>query len=446
MNSLSLNFDWLTSGNDSPEIQQTMGMFGLRVVDISLTQNEDTFSKTIRDTVLVSAYPLAAWIASSWWRLIFEPLPPTNAKPSVNWRMAHELTAANQGFIWPRVILASDTELMQIWSTPSKAVEQQSVRYINGLEGSCPINLHEFELKAEKFIETVLSRLNATGVRDTPLANLWQELQEERSDAYSSQYRRCEAELGFDPDECPESLVEDTLNLAKQIGSKTLSELAPACSKDLSEAQPLSEILKQIQSSGLKGNPDISIDDSVNPDTPQAPWQRGNKVASLLRDAIDIRENSVPDDTLYDLLGLKKSEYEAWTPTHRQRQHISVAVPLKENRFNFHPRKKHPIAKRFELARLIGDYLFYGNRGESWLTSTDLRTSRQKYQRAFAAEFLCPLSSLQDYLDNDYSESAIEDAGDYFQVSSQTVESILANNGLISSPQSVSDLEASLPY
>ncbi|MEQ9668759.1 ImmA/IrrE family metallo-endopeptidase [Coleofasciculus sp. G2-EDA-02] len=426
------------------EIQQTMGMFGLRVGDISLTQNEDTFSKTIRDTVFVSAYPLAAWIASSWWRLIFEPLPPTKAKPSVDWRMAHELTAANQGFIWPRLILASDTELIQIWSTPSKAVDQQSVRYINGLEGSCSINLHEFERTAQTFIETVISRLNATGVHNTSLANLWQEVQEERSDTYSSQYRRCEAELGFDPDECSESLVEDTLNLAEQIGIKTLSELAPACSKDLSEAKPLSEILKQIQESGLTGNPDISIDDSVSPDTPQAPWQRGNKVASLLRDAIDIPENSIPDDTLYDLLGLKKSEYEAWTPP--RRQHISVAVPLKENRFNFHPRKKHPIAKRFELARLIGDYLFYDNRGESWLTSTDLRTSRQKYQRAFAAEFLCPLSSLQDYLDSDYSESAIEDAGDHFQVSSQTVESILANNGLIYSPQSSSDLEASLPY
>lgn len=444
MNSLSLNFDWLTSGNDSPEIRQTMGMFKLRVGDISLTQNEDAFSQTIRDTVLVSAYPLAAWIASLWWRLLFEPLPPTNAKPSVDWRMAHELTAANQGFIWPRVILASDTELMQIWSTPSKAVDQQSVRYINGIEGSCPINLHEFELTAEIFIETVISRLKATGVDNTPLANLWQEVQEERSDRYASQYRRCEAELGFDPDECPESLVEDTLNLAEQIGSKTLSELAPACSKDLSEAKPLSEILEQIRESGLTGNPDISIDDSVNQDTPQAPWQRGNKVASLLRDAIDIRENSVPDDTLYDLLGLGKSEYEAWTPP--RRQPISVAVPLQENRFNFHLRKKHPIAKRFELARLIGDYLFYGNRGESWLTSTDLRTSRQKYQRAFAAEFLCPLNSLQNYLDNDYSESAIEDAGDHFQVSSQTVESILANNGLISSPQSLSDLEASLPY
>lgn len=421
-----------------------MGMFRLRLGDVTLTEHEDIWSKTIRDAVLVSAYPLAAWMASSWWRLLFEPLPPNNTKPSVDWRMAHELTAANQGFIWPRVILASDTELMQIWSIPSPVVERQSVRYINGLEQPCPINLREFEQTAADFIETAIDRLSAMGVHHTPLANLWQEVQEERSDADATKYRRCEAELGFDPDDCPESVVEDALNLAERMGSKTLSELAPACSQNLSEAKPLSSIIELIQASGIQGKPDISIDYSVNPETPKAPWQRGNEIALLVRNAIDPGENPITNDKLYDLLGLQKSEYEGWNPP--SRQHISLAVPSKENGFNFHPRKKYPTAKRFELARLIGDYLFYGHQGESWLTSTDMRTSRQKYQRAFAAEFLCPLKHLQAYLDNDYSESAIEEAANYFDVSSRTIESILGNNGLISSRQSIDDLEVSLPY
>ena len=83
MNALNLKFEWLASGRGSPEIQQTMGMFGLRVGDVSLTRNEDTWSQTIRDTVLVSAYPLAAWVVSSWWRLLYEPLPSAGAKPSI---------------------------------------------------------------------------------------------------------------------------------------------------------------------------------------------------------------------------------------------------------------------------------------------------------------------------------------------------------------------------
>ncbi|MDX2273497.1 MAG: hypothetical protein NW237_16305 [Cyanobacteriota bacterium] len=444
MGALSLNFDWLTSGNDSPEIQQTMGMFGLKVGDISLTRNQDVWSQTIRDTVLVSAYPLAAWMGSSWWRLLYEPLPPRETKPSVSYRLAHELTAANQGFIWPTVILASDTELMQIWAKVSNAVDQQSVRYINSLDRPFPVNLLEFEQTAKTFIESVLSRLVATGIANSPLASLWQEVQEELADPEASQYRRCEAELGFDPDECPENLVQDALNLARQMGNKTFSEVAPAYSKDISEVKPLSAIIAElIQESGLDGKPEVSIEYSPSQGSSKAPWQKANEVAICLRNKMDLREETVTDDQLYDLLGLKKSEYEALSP--HTRRHIAIAVPLEKVGFRFHTRKRHPIAKRFELSRFIGDYLLYGNGGESWLASTDLRTSRQKYQRAFAAEFLCPLSSLQAYLDNDYSESAMEDAAEHFKVSLKTIETILTNNGLIP-PQSASDFEASLPY
>lgn len=445
MNSLSLNFEWLTSGNDSPEIRQTMGMFGLKVGDISLTRNEDTWSQTIRDSVLVSAYPLAAWMVSSWWRLLYEPLPPTGTKPSVGWKMAHELTAANQGFIWPRVILASDTELMQIWSTASNAVDQQSVRYINSLDRPFQVNLLEFEQTTKTFIESVLSRLDATGITNTPLASLWQEVQEEIADPYASQYRRREAELGFDPDECSEDVVKDALNLAEHIGNKTFSEVAPAYTEDILEAGSLSaKINELIQEPGFAGKPEVFVGYSTSQEFLNAPWQKANEVASRLRDEIDIEEEPVTDDQLYDLLGLKKAEYEAFDPPCQRR--ISIAVPSGQAGFKFHTRKRHPIAKRFELARFIGDYLLYGNCGESWLANTDLRTSRQKYQRAFAAEFLCPLNSLGAYLNNDYSESAMEDAAEHFKVSPQTVESILTNNGLISSPQSAIYLEASLPY
>jgi len=438
---LSPNFEWLISGNDSPEIQQTMGKFTLRAGGINLTQNENTWTQKIDDSVLVSAYPMAMWMASSWWRLLFEPLPAKGIKPSVDWRMAHELTAANQGFIWPRVIFASDTESIQMWANPSNTTDKQSVRYINSLDFPVSVNFLEFDQIAETFIESVLSRLKATSVYDTSLSNLWEEVKEERSDIYATNYRRCEAELGFDPDECPEFIVKDALDLADRMGSKTLSELAPTCGKDSMNATPLSLITDLINSrSGLRGTPDILIDCSFEQESSKMPWQRAKEAAIQVRQSIDIGEKTITNSTLCDLLGLQESEYEDWNPP--KGQHISVAFPSDSTGLYFHPRKRYPTAKRFELARLLGDYLLYGSKGTSWLASTDLRTSRQKYQRAFAAEFLCPIISLQAYLDNDYSESAIEEASEHFNVSSQTVESILVNNNLISS----SYLEAGLPY
>jgi hypothetical protein len=442
---LSLNFDWLPSGNDSPEIHQTMGMFRLQAGEINLTENKNIWSKEIDSKVLVSAYPLALWMASSWWRLLFEPLPPPGIKPSVDWRMAHELTASNQGFIWPRVIFASDTESMQIWATPSHPSDQQSVRYINGLNRPVSENFLEFDSIATAFIESVISHLHETGINDTSLANLWKEVQEERSDPYSKMYRRREAELGFDPDECPDDIVKDALDLAEQMGNETLSELAPTCGRESSETEPFSAIKELIESTGLKGKPINWSNLPVNKETTKAPWQRAKEVASFVRQEIDNQEQPLTNKILGDLLGIEESEYDNWQPQ-KKRQPISVAVPLDNNGFQYHPRKSHPLAKRFEFARLIGDYLLCGNSGKSWLASTDIRTSRQKYQRAFAAELLCPFDSLQSYLNNDYSESAIEEASEYFMVSQQTIETILINNGLILSSHQVNDLELSVPY
>jgi hypothetical protein len=65
MTSIKLSFDWLRVGNDSLEVQQTMGFFRLDAGGVNLTENEDTWSQTIRENVLVSAYPLALWMASS---------------------------------------------------------------------------------------------------------------------------------------------------------------------------------------------------------------------------------------------------------------------------------------------------------------------------------------------------------------------------------------------
>ncbi len=443
MKKLNLNFDWFPSGNNAPEIQQTMGKFGLEAGEVNLTENKSIWSEEIDPTVLVSAYPLASWMASSWWRLLFEPLPP-NRKPSVNWRMAHELTASNQGFIWPRVIFASDTQSMQIWATPSDPGDKQSVRYINGLDHPVTENFLEFNRTAEVFIESVISRLNETGVYGTSLVHLWEEVKEERYDPYSTMYRRREAELGFDPDECPEEIIEEALSLAQEMGEKTLSELAPTCGKESSETKPFSTIKELIESSRLKGKPANLSDLPVNQEAMKAPWQQAKEVASFVRKEIGNEEALLTNKVLCDLLGLQESQYDTWQPP--ERQSISVAVPLETDGFYYYPRKRHPVAKRFEFARLIGDYLLYGKDGKSWLASTDIKTSRQKYQRAFAAEFLCPLDSLKDYLNDDYSESAIEDASSHFEVSEKTIEMILINNHLVTSSHRTNDLEFCVPY
>ena len=442
MTSVKLTLDWTAAGHDNPEILHTMANLALHIGNVNLMQNEDIWAKTIRDSVLVSAYPLAMWLASSWWRLNFEPLPVHGVIPSTDWRMAHEMGAANHGFVWPKVLFASDCEVMQIWGVSSSANTQQSVRYLNGLDIPVFVKLADFQRSLEKFIDSVLSRLDAVGCKNTDLWNLWQLIQEERADPQSLNYRRLEAELGYDPDECPEAIMDKAQMLEHRMGASTLTELAPVYGRAGGES-PLNAIEEIIGSPGLTGTPDIpSLQKAKS--TRGAPWQHAVAVARELRESLSKRDGVIDNKQLYELLGLSTPEVDGWKPT--TRNNAAIAIPENNKRFKFVPRKAHPMAKRFELARLLGDYILTGSTEGQWLTSTDLSTSRQKFQRAFAAEFLCPIDALQDFLQSDYCESAIEDATEHFQVSQTTVNSLLRNNGLIFSPFMGDYTEARLPY
>ena len=87
-------------------------------------------------------------------------------------------------------------------------------------------------------------------------------------------------------------------------------------------------------------------------------------------------------------------------------------------------------ARRFEAARLLSDFMFASMK-DRWLPATDAKTVRQKLQRAFSAEFLCPISSLKHLLQGDYSSDSLDEAGYYFGVSPLAIRSHLANHGLI---------------
>ncbi|MGZ8160980.1 MAG: ImmA/IrrE family metallo-endopeptidase [Methylobacter sp.] len=442
MTTFKLTHDWTAAGHDNPEIFQTMANLALHIGDINLMQNEDIWAKTIRDSVLVSAYPLAMWLASSWWRLNFEPLPAHGVTPSIDWRMAHEMGAANHGFVWPKALFASDCEVMQIWAVPSSTNTQQSVRYLNGLDIPASIKLADFQLNVEKFITLVLNRLDAVGCRNTDLWNLWQLILEERSDPRSLNYRRLEAELGYDPDECPEAMMGKAQELEQRMGAAALTELAPVYGRVAGDS-PLNAIEELIEGPGLTGTPNMpSLQKAKS--TRGVPWQRAVAVARELRESLSKLDSVIDNKQLYDLLGLSASSVEDWTPA--ARNNAAIGIPDNNKQFKFVPRKTHPLAKRFEFARLLGDYILTGATDGQWLTSTDLSTSRQKYQRAFAAEFLCPINALQDFLRGDYSESAIEDATEHFQVSQATVSNLLRNNGLIFSPFMGDYAEARLPY
>jgi hypothetical protein len=247
--------------------------------------------------------------------------------------------------------------------------------------------------------------------------------------------------MGYDPDECPKQLMDQALELDRQMGTAALSELAPVYGKSQARLTVIKEIA---ESRGLVGRPSAPRRPHGAPVPQGVHWQRGVAAARELRQTLGKRHDMIATAYLCELLGLNEHEVEQWSPV--KRNNAAIAVPEDGDQFKFIPRKKHPISKRFELARFLGDYLMTDHTNGQWLASTDLSTSRQKYQRAFAAEFLCPIAQLEEFLQGDYSESAIEDAGEHFQVSTRAVNSLLVNNGLIQHSLFFDYADAALPY
>ena len=75
------------------------------------------------------------------------------------------------------------------------------------------------------------------------------------------------------------------------------------------------------------------------------------------------------------------------------------------------------------------------------MPATRTYTYRQKLQRAFAGEFLCPFEALANMLHGDFSVEAMEDAADHFNVSERTIRTHLANHGLIDREELVGDFD-----
>lgn len=435
MSDFTIRVNWMPPTTGDPEVSVTAARIDIRVDDVSLTRHQDVWTKAIRDDVFVSAYPLAMWFASSWWRLNDEPLPMR--QPSHDWRMAHELGAANHGFVWPRVILSTDGESMCIWAAASSDTGQ-SVQYLQGLDTPRRVPLDTFQRSTAEFVQSVLDRLDTQQVSGSNLAQLWQLVQEDLSDLRAFRCRRLEAALGFDPQECPQELLATALQWQAQIGEVAFSELAPAIAA-ASRTPDLSQIEQLVGAAGVVGAPDIEpgVVESLREG---APWERAIHDARALRQKIGNVRAPLSDRTLYELLGVRGQDVSKWAAS-TERAPAAVAVPMNDRRLRFIPRRRSSAGRRFELARFMGEYLFLASQDQGWLVSTDLSTFHQKYQRAFAAEFLCPIDSLMSFLSGDFTSYAIEEAAAEFSVSELTVTNLLLSHGCIS--QACGD---SLPY
>jgi hypothetical protein len=237
--------------------------------------------------------------------------------------------------------------------------------------------------------------------------------------------------MGYDPDEAAEEIVRALVAEGPVLGEHGVAELATGVSRDV--PAPTSADLRELAEHDgyeirLADMPRVTAA-GLQPERVGNPaWKAGEAAAKALREQEQLGGGPISDSRLAELAGADPAALKG----------SSVAIPFsyaldgQSGNAKVVLRSPIPTARRFALARLVGDRNLHASR-EPFLPIMKSQSYRQKLQRAFAAEFLCPFEHACRRLDNELSEESQEAVAHEYQVSPMVVETQLVNKGLLAS-------------
>ena len=383
----------------------------------------------------VSAFRLAEWFLWNWWRIRWEP--SRSRGDSLSWRQAHETASIGGGWLWPRLTFDSDGQTVTIHFAGSEATVTEPVSYVGDVDEQF-VSAQNFEQAIDSFLQQVMSHLSRNQLSPNPVGRMWGELRDEREDPKLTTYRRFEALLGHNPDEADRRVIDQLTKDRAVLGEQATNEIAADAPLTTGVAMTADSLLGVASQSGFDisknnlGSSPMTDNTMALMETdqpgPLVPWQIGRNAAEALRRGERLGERPITDRLLCEMCGLPSG---AFTRSSRIKPPMAYTLASKRGqRFVF--RARVPTGRRFDAARLLGDKLLVRN-DEPLQPATNTHTFRQKMQRAFAAELLCPFDALVARLDGDRSDESIEEAAKKFRVAPMLVATCLENNGMLDS-------------
>lgn len=368
--------------------------------------------------------PLAFWFLDNWWRIRCEPPPPQRDFPA-HWRIAHHLPSVGAGYPWPNVSLWGEGSRTAVMVHADAHNLQRALRFDAdpGLE-------YVPSSTAERAIDTFIDHvLQDTGTDCDGLDQEFRDLRAERADPDASRWRRIEAMLGFDPDDAPEALVTDYETMSERFGIDSVEEaaLAQQGGRSLNVFQ---DTLRAAEASKVVLRTPATIARIELGHRHRPPWQLAVRAASQLRQHLRVPPGPIRNPGLSELLGIsidRLATQRVLPPS------VPYGLRLRNasgnaNRLALRSRWAH--SRRFELCRSLGDIIWSGDDPLGPLSAA--KSGRQKFQRAFAQEFLCPFDDLRAYIPNeDPTDDDIHAAARHFHVSERMIQTTLVNHDVI---------------
>ena len=369
--------------------------------------------------------PLAFWFVDNWWRIRCEP-PPSQRDFPAEWRIAHHLPSVGAGYPWPNVSLWGEGSRCAVMVHADTHNFQRSLRFVAepALEY---VPSSTVENAIDSFISSVLQDV---GSDCDGLDQEYRDLDAERADPAVSRWRRLEALLGFDPDAAPERLVSDYETMTERFGTDGIEEAALA-QQGVQSANALEDTLSAAENSKVVLRTPSSIADiglDLSPLHP--PWRLAVGAARELRERLRVPPGPIRNPRLSEVLDINVGRLATQRSSPRA---IPYGLRLRSASGNVNKlalRSRWSHSRRFELCRSLGDIIWSGNDALGPLSTA--KSGRQKFQRAFAQEFLCPFDDLRAYIpSDDPGDDDIHAAARHFHVSERLIQTTLVNHNVI---------------
>ena len=423
--SFGIDYEWLSSDHADAVERWTTAALVVNVGPWCATEIEDTLAKTVRPSVRLSALRLAEWFATNWWRLLWEPRAGT-----YSWRASHKVGNAGDGYVWPDLSFSSDWQWVHVSSRPTARWDAEPIRYLSHFDHL--ISIAEFVRGIDEFVNGTIARLSSAQDSASRLSLLWSEIVSERVDPEYSALRILEACMGYDPDEAPSDLLGSLRHEMDSFGTNAIQEMAAAYKQG---AVPhLKDLVGSAQNYGVAVRvpkcDNIRTRLKAEPEHTNIPWRRAERAAQIARQMWGLTPPISTED-FCDLMQIPQASF-LETQSRGWRSFLAGFRDTDSSgNFRITVNSKYGTSRRFDLARLVGDHITTGDE-DRLLPGTRCLTSRQKFQRAFAQEFLCPFDSLKERVNVEAPNSEdIYDAARYFDVSPLMIHTTLVNKGVL---------------
>ena len=397
----------------------------IRLGDVWLTRLIRRGSNRTDRCLEAPPLPLAFWFLDNWWRIRCEPPPPQRNFPA-HWRLAHHLPSVGAGYPWPNVSLWGEGSRTAVMVHADAHNLQRSLRFL-----ADPALKYVASSTIESAIDTFIDHvLEDSGSDCDSLDDEYRQLRAERSDPSVSRWRRLEALLGFDPDGAPERVVADYDAMSERFGIKSIEEAALAKPGGHS-INALQDTLRAAEASNvILRTPSTIARIELNHHQLHPPWILAIAAARELRQRLRVPQGPLRNPRLSEVLEIsigRLATQRAWPPS------VPYGLRLRNasgtaNRIALRSRWAH--SRRFELCRGLGDIIWSRNDALGPLSAA--KSSRQKFQRAFAQEFLCPFDDLRAYIPTENpTDDDIHAAARHFHVSERLIQTTLVNHDVI---------------